>query len=167
MWCDDFDMDLPKVFPEAREIVGDLADIELWTTGHETNGTLNHPDVWNGDTTMLAFFGFRDPARDMTFYVGSGSPVRCTAWEVFRDAWPHSYGLHVEQYLIWDTLQLRRQFETIMYDLRKWSRAPAKELARARSGVMRSLKTAVDEFRRVADRHAGSVRRLQPSQIEE
>ena len=35
-WSDDFDMDLPKIIPEARERLGKYADLELVTHGHTT-----------------------------------------------------------------------------------------------------------------------------------
>lgn len=164
MWCDDFDMDLPKVFPEARLIVSDLADVELWTTGHETNGVLNHPNVWNGDATMLAFFGFKDFGRDSTFYVGNGRPIRCTVWEAFRDAWPHHYGLHVERRLVWNTLELTPQFDTLMYERRGWRDVPVRDLAKARAGVIRSMARAMERLRHLSEIHAGSVRQFAQSE---
>src|SRR5581483_9211618 len=90
-WSDDFDMGLPKIFPDARRILGDLGDIKLITVGCADNdGRLNHPNVWNGDRAMLSFFGFKSPAKP-DLYVGSGNEVSCTAWEMFRDCWAHHY----------------------------------------------------------------------------
>jgi hypothetical protein len=160
MWCDDFDMDLPKVFPEALELLGDLADVELWTIGGEYKGTLNHPNVWNGDKTMLAWFGFRGASMP-PHYVASGRPVSCTAWEAFRDAWPHSYGMHVEQRPVWDTFALRGQFETLMYQRRGWLEYPPQKIAKARSGVIRSINEAVERLRGLTEHYAGGVRRLE------
>lgn len=154
-WSDDFDMDLPKIFPDARKLLGDLADVELVTSGTPCTktGRLNHPCVWNGDGGMLAFFGFGNPGRDINFYVAPGSAViRCTAWEAFRDAWPHTFIMIVDQQRVWDTGALRPHFETIMWDLRgRGGNGRTAGLARARAKA--SYSEAVRTFGRIVERH--------------
>lgn len=160
-WSDGFDMDLPKVLPEARGILGELGDVLLRTTGGVTHGRLNHPSVWNGhDGRMLAFFGFRSPAQPLGF-VTSSPEVTCTAWEAFRDAWPHAYRLNVENRPVWDTDALRPAFETILWDVRGWqhsSRGPA-EVDSARAAALASLRAAVERFRALCDDYRPLVER--------
>lgn len=142
MWCDDFDMDLPKVIPDARRIIGEFGDVLLWTTGHETNGVLNHPTVWNGDGGMVAFFGLKPNCRPASYWTNV-QPIRCTVWEAIRDAWTHQYRIHIDGVAVWDTNPLWRPFETIMWDIRGWRtpRDPSK-VSRARTLVRRSLRDA-------------------------
>lgn len=152
-WSDAFDMDFPKIFPEARALLGELADVEMSTTGHTTFGRLNHPAVWNGDHTMLAFFTFYRPRRPTgaerpAGYVTGGADhfVRCTAWEMFRDAWAHSYCIHVARIPVWDTFALSQEFETIMWHMRGWGRTTI-ENSRARKSAWSSYERAVRTFR--------------------
>jgi hypothetical protein len=154
-WSDDFDMDLPKIFPDARRLLGDLGDIELVTVGKpDKNGRLNHPAVWNGDHSMLSFFGFKRP-RKPDLYWSSDGLVRCTAWEAFRDAWSHNYLIQVEQRPVWDTGPLWPHFQTIMYRVRGWGHYTAEQEQRARRVALRSYYAGVRAFGRVveSDRH--------------
>lgn len=155
-WSDDFDMDLPKVIPGAREALGRWGDVKLVTeqTGRrDGNKGLIHPCVWNGDTSMLAFFGFRTPARPSGLVTGSNAEiVECTAWEAFRDCWTHSYRLHVVQTPVWDTFPLRPDFDDIMFDLRGWDSRKAKA-ERAKKKALLSIKHAVLLFAEVCARY--------------
>jgi hypothetical protein len=146
-WADDFDLDFPKVFPEAREMLGALGNVELVTTGRPDPRfhNLNHPAVWNGDTTMLAYFGFTGPARPSEMVAPGSALINCTAWQAFRDAWPHSYCMIVEGRSVWDTFALREQFDAILYAVRGLRRRPA-EAEAARAAVMRSYRRAIDRF---------------------
>lgn len=167
-WSDDFDMDLPKVFPAAREILGDLGDVLLWTAGSQSYGRLNHPAVWNGDDTMLAFFGFRNAARPSFYYAGK-SEIQCTAWEAFRDAWPHGYLIQVQHRPVWDTHALWPQFEVLMWHLRGWGEPKSEQIiSRARSTVLNSLTSAVAALREIVSECGGMVQRaaLPPTQTE-
>lgn len=149
-WSDDFDMDLSKVVPDARDLLGDLADLELVTEGHTTHGRLNHPAVWNGDRTMLSWFGFGAPFRPSAMITGAPDVlVTCTAWEAFRDAWPHGYLIQVMQRPIWDTFALRPQFDEIMGDLRGWRPWPS-GAKRDRATVRQSIVRAAKRLRAVA-----------------
>ena len=155
-WSDDFDMDLPKIFPDARRLLGDLADVELVTSGTPCGktGRLNLPCCWNSHDGMLAFFGFGNPGRDVGFYVAPRAiDIRCTAWEAFRDAWTHSYIMIVDQQRVWDTGRLWPQFETIMYDVRGGPNLCNRDVARARHVAMNSYSKAVLAFGRIVERH--------------
>jgi hypothetical protein len=148
-WSDDFDMDLPKVIPEACEICAPIAGLTLWTTGHTTHGALNHPTVWNADGGgYVAFFGTRGVRRADIFWTNDRI-VKCTAWEMFRDAWPHAYRIVVDDVVIWDAGALYPLFETIMYDLRAWRRQPD-AAEQARREVAESLRKAVGRLEEIA-----------------
>lgn len=159
MWCDDFDMDFPKIFSDAPAALGELADIELWTNGHATDGVLNHPSAWNTDFGLAAFFGFNGNGRGEFFYT-SAPLVKCTAWEMFRDAWPHHVAIVVEREMIWDTGALSREFDVIAWAVRQWRVVPASELDLAKKTVRRSWKTAIHRFRDVYERNKGRARKF-------
>ena len=94
-WSDDFDMDLPKMVPDVREILREPGRL-LWTVGHRTFGRLNHPTVW---ASYGAFLWFEKPnlERDENGWfrviscVSDEEEVECTWLEFLRDAWCHSY----------------------------------------------------------------------------
>ena len=154
-WSDDFDMDLPKLFPDARRLLGDLGDIELVTTGRpdQRTGRLNHPSVWNSDRAMLAFFGFRSAVRPSHYYTNEPE-IRCTTWEAFRDAWPHSYLIVVERRPIWDTFALRAEFNALLYDLRNYPGLASKpDALKARVRVASSFSKAISAFGDLVNRY--------------
>jgi len=158
MWCDNFDMDLPTVIPGALGALSDLADVELFTHGASASiGALNHPTVWNGDKTMLAFFGFRNPSKPEFYYAGDPI-VRCTVWEAFRDAWPNSYCMIVEGEPVWDTFALRGDFQHLLYHVRgiRYSDNPK----RAERRVLSTIERAAQRLRALTERYAASVTRL-------
>lgn len=135
MWCDDFDMDLPKVLPDARALFGDLAEVELQTyCNHPTFGALNHPVVWNHDDGLVAYFGFRSPRKPEACWTSAGI-IRCSVWEAVRDAWAHHFVMVVEGRRVLDANGLWRPFETIMWGVRGWGnpRPAAVKSAKARS----------------------------------
>lgn len=144
MWCDDFDCDLPKVVPGAREAIGDAAGIQLCTHGKTTHGRLNHPDVWNSYEGMVAFFGFRTPAKPPS-YVTVAPIVRCTFWEAVRDWWGHDFRMLVEgeeilPYGNW------RWLEPIMWSTRGWG-DPERKKIEADAARERTIKLLVKASR--------------------
>jgi hypothetical protein len=160
-WADSFDIDLPKVFPDLREELGALGDVTLFTEGRPCSktGGLNHPAVWNGDHAMLAYFGFSGPSRPGGLVAPSAAEIRCTAWEAFRDAWPHNYVVIVEREPVWDTSALQHQFETILLAERKWAAVASQRLAEARTDVRHSFVRAVRRLEQIVERHRHLARR--------
>lgn len=155
-WSDDFDLDFPKLFPEAKAQLGALAAVVLYTPGHTTHGRLNHPSVWNDDHTMLAFFGFRGPDVPSPYYFGSDKIVRCTAWEAFRDAWPHHYQITLMRQPVWDTFALDGAFETIMWHVRGWRRDEG-AFRQAKAQVAASYLQGITRLRRIVDAAAPGI----------
>lgn len=154
-WSDDFDMDFPKIFPDARKLLGTLGDVELVTTCHPCKtGRLNMPTVWNGDHSMLSFFGFKTPARPPFYATSRETVITCTAWEAFRDAWPHGYLIQVERQPIWDTFPLWKHFETLMWDVRNWGHPSSRNIPAARHAVMKSYLNGIAAFGRVVNAYA-------------
>jgi hypothetical protein len=135
-WSDDFDMDLPKIIPGAKELLGDLADIELLTHGHATYGGLNHPSCWNASSGSVAFFGRTAPHKP-THYFTSDPTVRCTLWEAIRDAWVHDFVLMFEGNPVW-TPQYHH-FQPIMFHIRKILEIPRPEFEDHVFEVMEAL----------------------------
>lgn len=123
-WSDDFDMDLPKVIPDAKELLGPHAHIELVTHGGTTHGRLNHPTCWNHDLGSVALFGRQSPWKPAAFYTPEPL-VKCTLWEAIRDAWVHDVVIVFEARTpIWDGGKTRAEFEPLMSHMRKWTCLP-------------------------------------------
>lgn len=127
MWCDDFDMDLPKVVPAARKALGEIGDLELHTYGHVTGGKLNHPSVWNHSLGMVAFFGRPGRVGKPASYYTNDPLVPCTLWEALRDAWCHNFVLLFENDPVWHGEQAWPIFERLMYHTRGWSKVTERE----------------------------------------
>jgi hypothetical protein len=161
MWCDDFDMDLYKVLPDAKRLLEPVANLRLYTTGHMTDGALNHPSTWG----IRAYFGFRLseelPARGcQPEGHWTDSPViGCTVEEAFRDVWPHTLIMIVEGYEVWNAHALWTQFERLMSSLRGWQQYDAELLDMDRKWVLCSIGEAARRIERLREglcRYAGS-----------
>lgn len=134
-WSDDFDMDLPKVIPGAKSLLGGYADMSLVTHGHQTHGRLNHPTVWNHELGMVAFFGRGTPMKPASFYTDSPF-VRCTLWEAIRDAWVHDVVIIFERLTpIWDGLRTRENFDPLMGHLRGHAKLRETEVEEHKTAV--------------------------------
>lgn len=162
MWCDNFDLDLYKVLPEAHEILAPVKDVKLYTHGRKTHGTLNGPSCWNHYLGLVAFFGFIPThIKPEAFWTDSGV-VACTFEEAVRDCWCHTYAVVLSVFLpgrgpssgsghgshcltIWNNSapEMRRDFEILMYHTRKWGQPREEEAFGARSRVLESLRQAV------------------------
>lgn len=147
-WSDDFDMDLPNLVP-LDEILGDTANVRLWTHGNTSHGRLNHPAVWpvrNG-LGMEAFFGLSPENTGKPDWYSCDWPVvECTWREAVRDAWPHTYIVVVGGREVWNTCRLHSTFVKLMFDLRGWSRLPDGEADKLRGVVRANLTAATRTF---------------------
>jgi len=146
MWCDNFDMDLYKVIPEAKRLVSPVQGVRLFTHGHLTDGKLNHPSVWSGYHGIMAFFGFDDPAKPAGYWTDD-PVIECTFEEVVRDAWCHSYQVIVELRHIWSAYSLSEQFEDIMWHIRGWDRNCPRDIQAAKKKVLISLAIACGKMK--------------------
>lgn len=128
-WSDDFDMDLLKVFANAEELIGATADVKLRTLGHERNGSLIHPSVWNSHGAFL-WLGAPYPARDANGWVHyqghvTDSPeVECTWLEWLRDNWVHGYSWILQPSGEYFQSRWCECFDSIMYHRRGWQDQP-------------------------------------------
>ena len=155
-WSDDFDMDLLKVVPETRSILGAIADVKLVTQGHVTNGLLNHPSVWNAPGGSTAWFGFKDPARPKGWH--SNEPlVHCTVLEALRDAWPHSYRVIIEGDLVWDFPIRTELFQALMFDRRGWKAERADVIEKILADLRASLNLAMARVDVLLMARAGAI----------
>lgn len=159
MWCDDFDMDLPKVIPEAMPIIGAIPDsVVLRTIGHETDGKLNHPCCWNHHLGAVAFFTLSEHDRPaLPFFVaGFGDHiVRCTFTEAVRDLWAHGLVMVVDGTVVWDAQRIgsRGAFDPLMSHVRGWHPLQADRVEVLKRRVIASLTAATDRMQRlVAER---------------
>lgn len=167
MWCDDFDMDLLKVLPEAEQLLAPLAGIRLYTTCHPTYGRVNLPCSWNDRVNFCCFVGFIAEEDGLPAegpqplgYVTDAPVVEATAEELFRDLWshqmrwvqmltPHSSPGWPRSVEIWNSGQLASTFTDLMYDLRNWCRMRDEPRRRARSRALRSIALAAHRLQRV------------------
>lgn len=79
-WSDDFDMDLPKIIPDAKSLLGDHASLRLLTTASiAANGMKSHPSVWNGHQGFIALFSTGAWIRP-SFYWSDRPQVEYTLW---------------------------------------------------------------------------------------
>jgi hypothetical protein len=145
-WSDDFDLDLPKVIPDARACLGYLAELELVTHGHETHGRLNHPSVWNHELGSVSFFGRGNPHKPDGYWTRDPI-VRCTLWEAVRDAWCHDNVILVESVPVLYGQWIH--FEPLMWHTRKWRALPELEVAKHVDAVKLALDRCFDEVERI------------------
>lgn len=151
MWSDDFDLDLYKVVPNAREILRPLAGIVLYTHGSQHNGALNHPACWNTDLGMAAFFGFQPTGIKPDAYWTDDAVMRCTFDEAIRDCWVHTYCLTIiaagRFHAIWDSQLIADEFWALMGHVRKYHPLTPEVAEQMRERVLTSLVTATHNFR--------------------
>jgi hypothetical protein len=125
-WSDTFDLDLLKVIPGVEELLGDTADVTLYTHGHIAE--MDQPDAcrlisptcWNTTRGFAAFFGFREPRKPSAFWTDDPI-VECTFLEALRDAWVHTYVLMVEQRTIIVMPRLALHFQRLLSHHRGWT----------------------------------------------
>lgn len=155
-WSDDFDMDLPKVIPDAKALLGELADLELVTTGHTTHDRLNHPSVWNHDLGMVAFFGRPGRFQRHSSFVSGSPDVRCTLWEALRDVWSHDYAILLEGVQVWP-YGTYEHFEPLMYALRGWRVVPDAAIEKHKAYIRGLIKQLAVNVRTIVARDASRI----------
>lgn len=144
-WSDTFDLDLLKVIPGVEELLGETADVPLFTHGHRTDdGLLAHPTCWNTTRGLAAFFGFKYPAKPSAFYT-SDPIVECTFLEALRDAWVHTYVLMVEQRTIFVMPRLQLHFERLLSHHRGWTPRLEPQVLEAHHRTVRDQLTLAKE----------------------
>jgi hypothetical protein len=148
LWCEDFDADLPKVVPQALDVLGDLANVELVTYSHATNGKINCPSAWWTDHGLTAFFatpGWGGPAP--AGYWTDKKVVACTFWDTVRDEWIHDATVIVNGRFVWKPpVQLMHR---LMFDLRGWTPLDDIERASIQKHVRASLAAAAERLQAV------------------
>lgn len=149
MWCDDFDTDLLKAVPGIPELLGDLADVALWTHGSTWEGTLNHPSMWNHQCGLICFFGFDSPNKP-DYYSTGNPPVQCTVLEMFRDLWCHSAVVMMGPVPVWDSQPLQPEFDILMYAARSWFDPKPNRIRLAQLRARKSIRQAADCLRQLA-----------------
>ncbi|ANM12100.1 hypothetical protein [Rhizobium sp. N324] len=159
MWCDDFDTDLLKVVPGIPELLGELADVTLWTHGGTWNGTLNHPSMWNHQAGLICFFGFNCPDKP-DYYSSGQDPVQCTVLEMFRDLWCHGAMVMMGPLPIWDSQPLQPEFDTLMYAARGWFEIKPNRIRLAQLRARKSIRQAAENLRQLIAARAAVKRAI-------
>jgi hypothetical protein len=160
-WADDFDIDLLKVFPHIRDIIGPTIDVPIWTIGHESYGRLNCPTAWTTDKGLSCVMRLAKPnlPREKNGWVNINGCVAQEAeiegtWlEWLRDEWVHgqSWTLLLRG-LTFSCVDYNRCFYPIMAHKRGWEGYEnvdhAYRMARLwLSKANRRFARAVEEFR--------------------
>lgn len=141
-WSDNFDADLLKVIPETEEILGETANIQLWTHGGLTDGKLNHPSCWNTDVGMTAFFGFKQTGFKPDAFWTDRPLVSCTFLEACRDAWVHGFVIGVDGYEVADFCSTQGILLELMHDLRGIHKLQESKLISRKASIRRLLNFA-------------------------
>lgn len=154
MWYDNFDGDLFKLYPIAKNLIGNLGAVPLFTHGSHwrEENTLGHPAVWNGYNGMQAFFGFKTPAKPPSFWTYNPI-IACTFEQAVRDAWCHDYILFVEREKIWNAFELQTVMMDLVFDARSTRKLSATEKEERLMLVDASLCRAVLAFDALARRY--------------
>lgn len=154
MWYDSFDGDLFKLYPIAKNLIGNLGDVPLFTHGSHwrEEKTLGHPAVWNGYDGMQAFFGFKTPAKPPSHWTDNPI-IGCTFEQAVRDAWCHDYILFVEREKIWNAFELQTVMMDLLFDARGTHKLSAQAKEERLMLVDASLCRAVLAFDSLAQRH--------------
>lgn len=155
MWCDNFDLDLYKLVPEAREALAPVANVQLVTIGGKwMDGRLNHPSVWNGGKGMVAFFAFGDENTPIDQIKpeacwSNEQRVACTFEEAVRDCWLHNYEILVRMPNgtfrdVYETCsdEQRNALQDMMGHVRKYHPLSEAELQHCRSVILKQVQMA-------------------------
>lgn len=146
MWCDSFDMDLPRVIPGVTPLLDRARQVRLWTYGGLTLGKLNCPSAWNNHCgTLDMFFGTHSYGFKPPRYQTSQGLFRVSGDEMIRDLWSHSGRVFVDRRFFYDFDTLRPDRQTIMSDLRGWKRDPIKA-SRCKKRVLGEVATLVTKL---------------------
>lgn len=127
-WCDDFDTDLLKLFPDLADFRPLASQVPLWTLGTtcKTNGRLSHPAVWNG-VGALYWSTPPDLERDEHGWANIGGLVTndqlldVTVLEAVRDCWVHTYFASLDGTGWMKPLNFNTVFYPIMANVRGWN----------------------------------------------
>lgn len=164
MWCDDFDMDLPKVIGGFYRVVGTLSEVTLYTRGSsDDEGYLIMPACWTTDRGLAAYFAALRPGEDLCEshdgpqpeeYVTDDKRVIATFGNALRVCWLHQCLFMLRRRrgyaVIWDSPMLWQHFEAIMYLRRGWGPIGENELHLHQNAVELSLVNACIAFQRLA-----------------
>lgn len=178
MWCDDFDGDLYKLVPEARSVIAPAATIRMYTTGHTSDGQLNHPACWSADGGKhVCFFGFEAKAPQPPSHWSDAPLVPCTFEEVMRDLWCHqmegrvlvrgAYKVLLRGHVppgyypdegdgSGDVWVLSQCFDDLLYAARWWKTLSDDQIATRRRRVLAILDRAVRRIQQLATEHGAA-----------
>lgn len=140
MWCDEFDMDLPKILRDAQSLLGDLAELKVFVHCYR-EPPLNHPTVWNTSLGAVTFVGRSHP-RTPPNYDTTDPIISCTLWQLLRDAWAHQYTIYFDgnDKPVW--IEMLDCFVPLMNHVRKQSIKPDDVVASLQEKVV----VAIEQF---------------------
>jgi hypothetical protein len=159
-WSDDFDMDLPKIIPDAKQLLGQHRALQLLTTGSVRDGMLMHPTVWNHHLGTIAMFSTRRGwwAKPGSYYT-TDPKVVCSLWEAVRDAWSHGYVMLIDGVPVLNTQRMyNRRFYPLMSSLRGWSELPPRAVERHKMFVRAAIRCCGKKVARILVHNKASER---------
>jgi len=153
MWCDNFDGDLYKLVPAARDVLAPIAAIRLYTTcTPSVGGKINLPTCWHSDRGLSCYFGLTEEPPQPP-HCWTDSPVMaCTMEEAVRDLWAHcpllmKLKLHGGHYVLWDSREVEPAFWSLLWDARGHRDLVRLDPEQAREQVLASLRKVVDRVK--------------------
>lgn len=155
-WSDDFDVDLLKVFPGIRHLLGPTIDVPVWTVGHSSFGRLNSPAQWNMPFGSFLWLSKPNLPRDKNGWVNINGCV-CDQQEIegtwlewLRDAWAHDQSWTVlPRGVTFAGIDYNRCFYPIMANIRGWE--GYENVDKQRRMALLWLKKANRRFTRVVE----------------
>lgn len=155
MWCDDFDMDLPKVFTGIQKWF--RQPLVMWALCRPAGGKINCPAAWHGlgrnwGLGTIVFVQPFEPTfpRDKHGWVSVGGYttddpwVLCNPWDLIRDEWVHGTDVILLHQGLGKIGQLacsrwERDFMTLMHYRRRQFQCGADDAADAGYRALRRL----------------------------
>lgn len=176
-WADEFDADLHRVVPGAREALGIDAGVPVLLLHAQRNdGFFVMPSCWTDYDVEHVTPVFLDERAALSF---TANPmgldvVRVTFEDLWRDAWVHNYGAriggtHDGPWLL-RADRLTHTSMSLMFHLRGALALSPREVFRAQDRTCRAIRRSrvalhaalrAQAMREVEERHPGSV--VQPS----
>jgi hypothetical protein len=155
-------MDLLKVFPDLRRMLGATLDVPIWTLSGTTHGRLNCPVSWNTNRgTLSSFLWLEKPnlQRDKNGWVNIGgylcneAETEGTWLEWLRDSWAHGQEWQLlPSEVSFSAVDYNRCFYPIMSHWRGWFDEPRIEHAYRMAAIWlmkanRRFARAVEKYR--------------------
>lgn len=141
-WSDELDIDLYRLVPEARDAIGEDANVTLYTyCDKKTHGRINHPALWGRGAWASCIVStaselIHKPER---MAAPAEAVTECTFEELCRDAWLHHYSAILDAEFRLLLCHERRWFNALMYSARRWGGVSDKDVYKAKQASLKAI----------------------------